>query len=75
MAVSDQGCGMSTEFINNSLFKPFSTTKKKGLGIGLFQCKQIIEAHGGRIEVKSKVGVGTTFVVTLQSLASRAGVL
>jgi len=65
--VSDQGCGMSIDFIENRLFRPFSTTKKKGLGIGLYQCKQIIEAHGGRIEVESELGVGTTFVVTVQS--------
>ncbi|MEA3347846.1 MAG: XrtA/PEP-CTERM system histidine kinase PrsK [Pseudomonadota bacterium] len=63
--VSDQGCGMSVDFIENRLFRPFSTTKKKGLGIGLYQCKQIIEAHGGRIEVESELGVGTVFTVKL----------
>ncbi|MCK5915544.1 MAG: PEP-CTERM system histidine kinase PrsK, partial [Deltaproteobacteria bacterium] len=63
--ISDAGCGMSVEFIDNRLFKPFSTTKTKGLGIGLYQCKQIVEAHGGQIEVASEIGIGTTFVVTL----------
>jgi hypothetical protein len=61
----DQGCGMSAEFIRDRLFKPFATTKKKGFGIGLFQCRQIVEAHGGRIEVKSAVGEGTEFTVWL----------
>ncbi len=61
--VRDRGCGMSREFIDNQLFKPFSTTKKKGLGIGLYQCRQIVEAHGGRIEVESEVGRGTVFTV------------
>ena len=61
----DQGCGMSAEFIRERLFKPFATTKKKGFGIGLYQCRQIVEAHGGRIEVKSAVGEGTEFTVWL----------
>ena len=64
-AVRDNGCGMSEEFIENSLFKPFQTTKKKGLGIGLFQCKLIVEAHHGRIEVHSAEGQGTEFRVLL----------
>jgi hypothetical protein len=63
--VSDNGVGMSKEFIETRLFKPFQTTKKKGLGIGLYQCKSIIEAHSGRIKVRSKEGKGTDFFVYL----------
>ena len=63
LKISDQGCGMSVDFIENRLFKPFATTKKKGLGIGLYQCKQVIEGHGGMIEVESEPGVGTTFMI------------
>lgn len=63
VSVDDRGCGMSEEFISESLFKPFRTTKKKGLGIGLYQCKQIVEAHGGMIEVRSEPGKGSLFVV------------
>ncbi len=63
--VADQGCGMSEEFIQNRLFQPFQTTKQKGFGVGLYQCRQIIEAHGGRIDVSSKVDEGTTFTVYL----------
>ncbi len=63
--VADQGTGMSDDFIRNRLFQPFQTTKEKGFGIGLFQCRQIIEAHGGKIEVSSKVGEGTSFKVHL----------
>jgi putative PEP-CTERM system histidine kinase len=63
--VRDQGAGMATEFIRDMLFKPFMTTKRKGLGIGLYQCRQIIEAHGGRIEVESCVGIGSTFTILL----------
>jgi putative PEP-CTERM system histidine kinase len=64
-SVSDNGRGMSKEFMERSLFKPFKSTKKNGLGIGLYQCKTIVEAHGGRIDVQSEEGVGTTFSVYL----------
>ncbi len=70
--VSDDGCGMSEEFIRNRLFRPFETTKKKGFGIGLYQCRQVVEAHGGRIEVESREGEGTVFTVLLP-LAGNAG--
>src|SRR5665213_473113 len=60
LAVSDNGCGMSREFLSRSLFRPFQTTKKNGLGIGMFQSKMIVEAHQGRIEVESEPGKGTT---------------
>jgi len=63
--ITDTGSGMSDEFIQNYLFKPFQTTKKKGLGIGLYQCKEIITAHGGTIEVISKEKKGTSFKVLL----------
>ncbi|HEU6449246.1 MAG TPA: XrtA/PEP-CTERM system histidine kinase PrsK [Verrucomicrobiae bacterium] len=63
LSVSDNGCGMSPEFLNQSLFRPFQTTKKNGLGIGMFQSKMIVEAHRGRIEVESEPGKGTTFKI------------
>jgi signal transduction histidine kinase len=65
LTVRDNGCGMTKEFIAHSLFKPFHTTKKQGLGIGLFQSKMIIEAHQGKIEVESEEGKGTTFRILL----------
>jgi putative PEP-CTERM system histidine kinase len=65
LSVSDNGCGMSEQFIKNSLFRPFRSTKKKGLGIGMFQSKTIVEAHQGKIHVDSELGVGTTFRVML----------
>ena len=65
LSVSDNGCGMSHEFLSRSLFRPFKTTKKGGIGIGMFQSKAIIEAHGGKIEVESELGRGTTFRVCL----------
>ncbi|MFA5701256.1 MAG: ATP-binding protein, partial [Desulfuromonas sp.] len=63
--VIDSGVGMSAEFIRTRLFKPFETTKQKGMGIGLYQCRQIIEGHGGHIEVQSEPGLGTTFTLWL----------
>ena len=63
IAVSDDGCGMSAEFIEKRLFRPFQTTKKQGMGIGLFHSRTIVEAHGGRLEVASAEGKGSTFRV------------
>ena len=65
LSVSDNGCGMSEEFIAQSLFKPFKTTKRQGLGIGLFHSKLIVEAHRGKLEVESEEGKGTVFRVVL----------
>jgi putative PEP-CTERM system histidine kinase len=65
LSVSDNGCGMNPEFLSRSLFRPFQTTKKNGLGIGMFQSKMIVEAHKGRIEVESEPGKGTTFRIYL----------
>lgn len=63
--VSDEGCGISGDFIQNHMFRPFRTTKPKGLGIGLYQCMQIVKAHEGSIEVRSEPGKGTAFTVLL----------
>jgi putative PEP-CTERM system histidine kinase len=70
LTVADNGCGMSPEFLSQSLFRPFQTTKKNGLGIGMFQSKMIVEAHGGRIAVASEQGKGTTFQVFLRGPAT-----
>jgi len=70
LAISDNGCGMSPEFIAQSLFRPFKTTKKAGLGIGMFHVKTIIEAHRGRIAVESEPGRGTTFRIWLPLAAT-----
>jgi hypothetical protein len=59
---------MSDEFVAHSLFRPFQTTKQSGLGIGMFQSKMIVEAHGGRIAVTSEPGKGSTFTVTLPAM-------
>jgi len=65
LTVRDDGAGMEREFLERRLFKPFATTKKKGLGIGLYQSKLIVEAHGGRLEAESAPQRGTTFRLRL----------
>jgi putative PEP-CTERM system histidine kinase len=65
ITVEDNGCGIKEEFLKNDLFRPFHTTKSDGLGIGLFHSKKIVELHGGRIDVESEVGKGTTIRVFL----------
>jgi putative PEP-CTERM system histidine kinase len=72
LSVADNGCGMSPNFLRDSLFRPFQTTKKKGLGIGMFQSKMIVEAHRGTIQVESQPGKGTKFGVFLPLAASRS---
>ena len=65
LSVSDDGCGMSADFLRNGLFRPLRSTKKNGFGIGMFQSKLIVDAHEGRIDVESQPGKGTTFRVSL----------
>lgn len=73
LSVADTGRGMTPEYMETSLFRPFKSTKKNGLGIGLFQCKSIIEAHGGSIEVTSSAMAGTTFSIRLPAHLDAAG--
>ena len=71
--VTDTGCGMSPEFIQKSLFAPFKSTKSGGWGIGLYQAKEIVLAHGGSIEVTSSEGTGSTFRLRLPISAPPTG--
>jgi len=61
--VVDTGVGMTEDFMKQQLFRPYRSTKKKGLGIGLYQCKAIMEAHGGDIEVQSIPNRGSQFIL------------
>jgi putative PEP-CTERM system histidine kinase len=69
-AVTDTGCGMPEDFVRTSLFVPFQTTKKGGWGIGLYQAREIMLAHGGRLEVSSEEGRGTTVTLLLPGEAA-----
>ncbi len=64
VSVSDTGGGIPQEQLNR-IFEPFYTTKKKGSGLGLMIVQRIVRAHGGRIELESQVGRGTTFRIWL----------
>jgi signal transduction histidine kinase len=66
-SISDTGPGMSEDFQRTRLFRPFATTKSKGIGLGLYTCREVVRAHGGQIDVKSQKDTGTTFRVVLPS--------
>ena len=65
LVVRDEGSGIPQSFIDDELFVPFHTTKSGGLGIGLFQSKRIVDAHGGTIRIDSCEGEGTTVAVRI----------
>lgn len=65
VSVTDSGPGIAPEHLEE-LFNPFYTTKSDGIGLGLPIAQQIIHSHGGKIEVESAIGKGTTFSFTLR---------
>jgi signal transduction histidine kinase len=72
-SVGDTGEGMTPRFLEEKLFHPFATTKKRGVGLGLYTCREVVVANGGSIAVDSKEGVGTTFTVVLPSAVIGSG--
>ncbi len=64
VSVADTGGGIPQDRINR-IFEPFYTTKEKGSGLGLMIVQRIVRAHGGRIDLESQVGRGTTFRIWL----------
>ena len=68
--MTDTGWGMTPDEVKK-IFQPFYTANKKaGLGLGLPICERIIKNHGGRIEIESEPGKGTTFKISLPLTAS-----
>ncbi len=65
VSVEDKGRGMTQQFIADELFRPLRTTKGTGFGIGAYQAREIIRDLGGDIDVRSKVGEGTTVTLLL----------
>ncbi len=63
-SVVDQGTGISPK-VHEMLYKPFSSTKKQSMGIGLSICKSIINSHGGQLAYTNNMQGGTTFYFTL----------
>ncbi|HEX7081030.1 MAG TPA: XrtA/PEP-CTERM system histidine kinase PrsK [Gammaproteobacteria bacterium] len=66
ITVADTGCGMDAGFIRDRLFRPFDSTKgPTGMGIGAYQARHLVRLAGGELDVKSDIGVGSTFTVRL----------
>ncbi|PAX07217.1 XrtA/PEP-CTERM system histidine kinase PrsK [Sphingomonas lenta] len=63
--VADRGCGMSAAFVRDRLFRPFSSSKPGGFGLGAFEARQLVRAMGGALEVESREGEGTRFRIVL----------
>ena len=65
VVVGDTGQGMTREFVDNRLFKPFASTKGAGMGIGAYESLQYVRQLGGRIDVDSEPHRGTVITVVL----------
>jgi putative PEP-CTERM system histidine kinase len=66
IAIVDNGCGMSMNFIKDRLFKPFDTTKgNAGMGIGVYEAKQFVESIGGTMQVTSFENEGSIFTLVI----------
>jgi hypothetical protein len=65
IVIQDTGCGMSAEFMRESLFKPFNTSKASGMGIGVYETQQYVQELGGTLRFDSEPGRGTRVAVTL----------
>ncbi|MDH5268291.1 MAG: ATP-binding protein, partial [Candidatus Bathyarchaeota archaeon] len=72
VSFKDTGIGISKEDMRR-IFTPFFTGKAKGMGVGLAICKRFVESHGGKIEVESEKGKGSTFTVKLPILQENGG--
>ena len=65
ISVADSGCGIAKSMVN-TMFEPFVTTKgERGTGLGLWIVKGIVENHGGKLRVRSRIGKGTVFRIAL----------
>jgi signal transduction histidine kinase len=71
VVIGDTGQGMTQEFINTRLFKPFNTTKQGGMGIGAYESFQYLKELGGSITVDSELGRGTIVTILLPLLETR----
>lgn len=63
--VTDSGSGMSPDFVRNRLFKPFVSSKSGGFGIGACEARELIRGMGGRLDVESREGIGSRFIIRL----------
>ena len=72
--IIDSGAGMSPEFVRSKLFKPFVSSKQGGFGIGAYEARELLRAMNGRLDVESREGLGSRFVIHLP-LASTSRML
>ena len=63
--IVDSGHGMSPDFLRHRLFKPFDSSKQGGFGIGAYEARELVRAMQGRMDVESREGVGTRFIIRL----------
>lgn len=66
--IQDDGIGMDDEFIRKELFRPFRSTKEEGFGIGMFECREFVSEAGGRLDIESIPGKGTTVRIVLPAI-------
>ena len=71
VTVTDTGCGIPSPMLE-SLFQPSQSSRPGGLGVGLYQCKQMVEAHRGTIEIRSQQGQGTQVKIELPQAEGRS---
>src|SRR5574337_609831 len=67
--IEDTGPGISKDLLTK-IFDPLFTTRQIGTGLGLVSCKNIVEKHGGHIDIKTKVDHGTTFIINMPKQVS-----
>lgn len=73
LRVEDTGCGMTPEFVSKQLFQPFASTKPGGFGLGMYQCRELVEGWNGRLEIDSAPGAGTVVSLILPLAQPRSG--
>ncbi|RED16868.1 XrtA/PEP-CTERM system histidine kinase PrsK [Parasphingopyxis lamellibrachiae] len=73
IAIEDRGVGMDAEFVREKLFRPFSSSKSGGFGIGAFEARSLVAEMGGTVDVDSREGEGTCFTISLPAAASDTG--
>ena len=71
--IIDSGHGMSPDFLRERLFRPFDSAKPGGFGIGVYEARERVRGMGGRLEVESREGVGTRFIIRLPRAVSLHG--
>ncbi|MET0366457.1 MAG: XrtA/PEP-CTERM system histidine kinase PrsK, partial [Sphingobium sp.] len=70
--IADQGCGMSPAFLRDGLFRPFTSTKANGFGLGAHEARMLVNAMGGRLTVASREGEGSQFTISLPLINDNA---